>query len=193
MEIEVGPRPCKTFHVPDCILSARSKLFASRLRSNSNSTREVRQKLPDHNPRIFGYVQEFMYYGNISRHAVESRAKPSVKELFDVWELASYLQMDELADYCAWSVLERYDANPNGNVFHQLSSKYSLKYASDTMKKLIRDLVVWSEEGLNYLHDQNAELEIVYALGQTLRGRITDFPSENPLNNVENYYITTKA
>lgn len=67
-------------------------------------------KLPDHDPKIFGYVLEFMYSGRITNETIDDDFKPAMYDFFDIWALANFLEMDELCNYCAWSILMRYDA-----------------------------------------------------------------------------------
>lgn len=49
--------------------------------------------------------------------------------------------MDELYNYCAWSVLMRYEDDHRLD-FVRMGSKYSAKDAGDLMKKLIVDFRV---------------------------------------------------
>lgn len=145
-------------------------------------------KLPDHDPHTFGYVLEFMYSGKIAEETTGNDRKLTINGFFDIWALAFFLEMDELCNYCAWSIMRHYDADQKLD-FEKLAIQYSLKDASDLMKKLIVDFRVWSAEGIEGYWAANWPRGLLCDTAMEYRTRILSVPSRNPLHRVENYYI----
>lgn len=184
VQISVGTgSPPKIFTAPECIIIARSRKCARSLKSHP-TRKELR--IADHDPITFGYVLEFMYRDSIE----EDGAKvPSAPRLFDIWALANYLEMVELANYCAWRILRIYDAT-EGRFFYpdSLDKLYLSKDANRPMKELIMDLRVWTTDETSTLWDKDTSSKILAEHGRRLQSRLTSMPSVNPLETTENYY-----
>lgn len=191
VEVVVGAKTtsCEIFTAPENILAGRSKTLARRLQGHTNSSREKRLKLPDHDHVIFGYVLEFMYFGKITNEPIGKDSKPTIYDFCDIWALATFLEMDELCNYCAWSILTQYDATRQLDLV-KLCAKYSAKDAGELMQKLVVSFLVWTEEGMRRSWGEGCSNQLLAAVTNEMIKRITTMPSQNPLDKVENYYIS---
>ena len=185
VQISVGPgsRP-QIFNALECIIAARSRKWARFLQTPPIKKKELR--VADYDPITFGYVLEFMYQGTIEEEGADI---PSAPRLFDIWALANYLEMVELANYCAWKILRIYDASEGRFSYpDSLDKLYLSKDASRPMKKLIMDLRVWTTDESGKLWDENTPAKILAEHGRRLQSRLTTTPSVNPLETTENYH-----
>ena len=149
-----------------------------------NKKKELR--IINHGHITFGYVLEFMYQGTIEE---TGSSAPSAPRLFNIWAAANYLEMIELANYCAWRILRIYDTSKGKFPYpDSLDKLYLLEDASRPMKKLIMDLRIWTTDKSGKFWDENTPVTILAEHGRRLQSRLTTMPAANPLETTESYY-----
>lgn len=188
IRVHVGPRNVviTTFNIHSHILAA-APYFAAILDSENF---EMIGKIDfDGDPTIFGLMVEYLYTGSIRS---EDDKAPTMEQYFRVWLLGDFLKFIELQNYCAWCLIEGYDA---GNTipparFSQLydASRKAAKSKYKPMVTFIVDMIVWGDIAFDPFKLKKPSLgllmNVVVGLQEKAAG---DF--QNPFLDIANWYV----